>query len=102
MSGAPNAMEWTLRSIGRFRSGVTVQVPLEPIELPVQAFDKVPGLAGAGEVVVFAREDDDLRGNTIMLERAEPLFALFEGNAIVVVGMKNQCGSVYAARVLQR
>jgi len=69
-------MEWTLRSIGRFRSRVTVQVPLEPIELPVQAFDEVAGLTGAGEVVVFAREDDDLRGNAIMLERAEPLLAL--------------------------
>src|SRR5215472_14417154 len=101
-SRAPNAMEWTLRSIGRFRSGAAIQVALKPVELPLQAFNEVLRFAGAGEVVVFAREYDDLRGNAIMLERAEPLLALFEGNAIVVVGMKDQCGGVHAARVLQR
>ncbi len=72
------------------------------MELPVQAFDEVLGLTGAGEIVVFARKDDELRGNAIMLERSKPLFALFQGNAIVVVGVKNQRGSADVACVLQR
>ena len=48
------------RRVRRNRRSVAVQVPVEPVELPVQALDEVLRLARAGEVVVLAREEHDL------------------------------------------
>ena len=60
------------------------------------------GLAGACQVVVLTREDDELGGYAVVLQGAKPLLALFQRHAIVVIGMKNQSGSFDVARIFQR
>ena len=42
-------------------------------------------LAGASEIVVLAREKDNLSGDAEMFKRPEPLLTLFDRHAIVVV-----------------
>src|SRR3954464_4516987 len=71
--------------VGRRGRGVAVEVALEPVELPVEALDEVFGFARAREVVVLAREDYELGRRAVVLERAEPLLALFQRHAVVVV-----------------
>lgn len=46
---------------------VSVQESIEPVDLPVQAFDQVFGFARARQVVILAREDDQFRLNSEML-----------------------------------
>ena len=58
--------------------------------------------AGPRKVMVFSREENDLGHHAEMFERAEPLLALLEGNAIVVVGMQDQGGRFDVLRVLER
>src|ERR1700739_3325023 len=47
-------------------------------------------LSGPRKVVIFAGEDHEFRIHAIMPQRAEPLLALLDRNAVVVVGMQNQ------------
>src|SRR5271166_5036831 len=58
--------------------------------------------AGARQVVVFAGEDYELTRYAVVLERAEPLLALLDGDAVVVVGVEHQSRSLDLARVLER
>src|SRR6266853_3374530 len=60
------------------------------------------GFAGSSKVVVLAREDHQLRINAVMFERTEPLFALLERDAVIVVGMQNQRWRFHVPGVLQR
>src|SRR5438552_2585077 len=60
------------------------------------------GFAGARQVVIFAREDYEFRSHAIVFEGAEPLLALFDRNAIVVVGVQDQRWGFHVARVFQR
>src|SRR6478735_1109322 len=64
--------------VGRDGGCVAVQVSIEPVHLPVQAFDEVLRLAGARQVVVLAREEDDLARHAEMLQRTEPLLPLLD------------------------
>src|SRR5215210_4792629 len=71
--------------VGRDGRLLAVEVAVEPVELPVEALDEVFGFARACEVVVLAREDDELGRGAEVLERAEPLLALLQGHAKVVI-----------------
>ncbi len=55
-------VERSLRSrhVRRHRVLVPGKVFVEPVELPLHALDKVFWLAGARQVVIFAREENDL------------------------------------------
>ena len=81
---------------------VAVQVPVEPVDLPVDALDEVLRLAGAREVVVLAREEHDLARHAEVLQRAEPLLALLDRHAEVVVGVQDQRRRLDVLHVLQR
>jgi hypothetical protein len=48
------------------------------------------GFARSRQIVVLTRKKDNLRRHAIMLQRAELLLALFDRNAEVIVGMKNE------------
>src|SRR2546423_3616715 len=87
--------------VGRDSRLVAVEVAVEPVELPVEAFYQVLRLAGAREVVVLAREDDELGRHAEVLERAEPLLALLQRHAVVVVRVKYECRRLDVSRVLQ-
>src|ERR1700681_170304 len=70
--------------IRRHGARVSIQKSVEPVELPVQTFDQVLWLAGAGQVVVLARKENDLGGDAEMFERAKPLLSLLDRHPIVV------------------
>src|SRR5690348_11647452 len=95
-------MRLRLLRVRRLRSGVAVEIFAEPVELPVEAFHQVLGLAGARQIVIFTRKENEFRRNAIVLKRAEPLLALLDGNAIIVVGMKNESRRFDVARILER
>src|SRR5260221_4990069 len=59
-------------------------------------------LAGASQVVVLARKENDFGGHAEVFERAKPLLPLFDRHAIVVVRMQDQCRRLYIPCVLQR
>src|SRR5262245_20725778 len=80
---------------------IAVDEAREPVKLPVQAFDQMLGLARASQVVIFAREHHDLGGGAETLQRAEPLLALFDRHAEIVVGMQNQRRRFDVLRILQ-
>ena len=88
-----------LLRVRRFCVGIAIQIAVKPVELPVQALDEMLRLARSREIVVLARKEDQLRGHAIVLQRAEPLFALLDGHAEVVVGMKNKRWRAYIARI---
>jgi hypothetical protein len=88
-----------LLRVGRFCPSVAVQVAVKPIELPVQALDKVLGLARSCQIVVLPRKEHDLRGHSVMLQRPEPLLALLDGNAEIIVGMENERWRADVARI---
>src|SRR5690349_20750407 len=69
--------------------GVAVDESVEPIKLLVQAFDQMLGFPRSRQVVIFAREENQFGRHAEMFERAKPLFALFQRDAEVVVGMQN-------------
>ena len=58
-------------------------------------------LAGAGEVVVLARKENNLGVHAKMFERAIPLFTLLDRDPVIVVGMQNQRRGLHVLRVLQ-
>src|SRR5437867_810996 len=58
--------------------------------------------AGAREIVVLARKENNLGRYAEMFEGSIPLLALLNGHAIVVVRMQNQGRSLHVLRVLQR
>src|SRR5438105_15208174 len=64
---------------------VFVEKSIEPVKLPIQTLNQVPGFAGPGEVVIFAREENDFGGDAEVFERAKPLFALLDRHAIVII-----------------
>src|SRR5436305_5437240 len=84
-SSVLSTQSFFLFRVGRDGRLVAVEVALEPVELPVEALDQVLRLARAREVVVLAREDDEFGRDAEVLERAEPLLALLQGHAVVVV-----------------
>src|SRR5262245_18769182 len=90
------------RGVRRDCSAISIQVSIEPIDLPLDAFDKMNGFAGARQVVILSREEDDLAGNAEVLQRAEPLFTLFDRNAKILIRMEDQRGSLHIFDVLQR
>src|SRR5208282_3774815 len=45
-----------LLRVRRFRAGVAVQIAVKPIELPVQALDKMFGFTGPRQIVVLPRK----------------------------------------------
>src|ERR1700730_18175007 len=59
-------------------------------------------LAGPREVMILARENDELRIYAVMPERADPLFTLLDRNAIVVVRMQHQRRRLDVFGVLER
>src|SRR5262249_18893427 len=81
--------------------GIAVEVAIEPVHLPLETFDQMGGFAGPSEIVIFSREEDDFAWHTIMLERAEPLLALFDGDAEIHVGMHDQRRCLDVLRVFQ-
>src|SRR5436305_2048251 len=87
--------------VGRDGRRVAVEVAVEPVELPVETFYQVLRLACAREVVVLAGEDDKLGRHAEVLERAEPLLALFERHAVVVVRVQNEYRRLDVSRVLE-
>src|SRR3954470_18448198 len=91
-----------VRRIGWHRRRVPVQIAIEPVDLPLQALDEVPGLTGAGQVVVLPWKEHDLARHAEVLERAEPLLALLDRHAEVAVGMKNQGRRPNVFRVRER
>src|SRR5436305_8019763 len=101
-SSVLSTQSFFLFRVGRDGRLVAVEVAVEPVELPVETLYQVLRLARAREVVVLAREDDELGGHAEVLERAEPLLALFERHAVVVVRVQNEYRRLDAARVLQR
>src|SRR4051812_15409638 len=76
--------------VGRNRAGIAVQIALEPVDLPQDALDEMFRLAGARQVVVLPREEHDFARHTEMLQRPEPLLALFNRDTIVVVRMEHE------------
>src|SRR5205085_11011158 len=64
---------------------VAVQESLEPVALPLQTFDHVFRLARARQVVILPREDHKLRRHSEMLQCAEPLLALLQRDAVIVL-----------------
>jgi hypothetical protein len=59
-------------------------------------------LAGARHVVVLAREEDNLARHAEVLQRAEPLLPLLDGDAKVVVLVQDQRRRPDVPGVLQR
>src|SRR5258707_12836203 len=59
-------------------------------------------LAGASQVVVLARKENDLCSHAEMFEGPKPLLALFDRHPIVVIRMQNQGGRLHILRELQR
>src|SRR5437870_6376724 len=59
-------------------------------------------LAGASQVVVLAREEDDLGRYAEMLQSAEPLLALLYRYAIIIVRMQDQRRRLDVLRPLER
>src|SRR5262252_1542984 len=49
-----------LLGIGRHCCGISVQKSVEPIQLPVQTFDKVLRLSGPRQIVILTRKENDL------------------------------------------
>src|SRR5262249_39609472 len=60
-----------LLRVRRLGAHVSIQEPVEPIELPVQTLHQMFRLAGACQVMILARENHQLRRNAVMLERPE-------------------------------
>lgn len=89
-------------SVRSYRSGVAIDEPIEPIELPVQTLDQMLRLDGASEVVILSRKENYLGRHAEMLERAKPLLALLDRHAKVVVRMQNQSRRLHVLRVLER
>ena len=75
-----NTLTSSLR-IGRHRGGIPIQESIEPVELPVQTLDQMFGLAGAGQVMVFSRKENNLGRDAEMFQGAEPLLALYQASA---------------------
>ena len=46
--------------VWRFRLEISIQIAIEPVELPVEALDQVLGLSGARQIVVLPWEDHQL------------------------------------------
>src|SRR5262249_48207541 len=87
---------------GRNGPVVSIQKTIEPIKLPVQAFDQMSGLARSGQIMVFAGKHHDFCGRPKMFERSEPLLSLFERNTEIIVRMQNQSRRFDVFRVFQR
>src|SRR5215813_9572955 len=66
------------RHVGSHGCGIAVEIAIEPVHLPLETFDQMGGFAGPSEIVIFSREKDNFAWHAIMLERAEPLLALFD------------------------
>src|ERR1051325_963372 len=81
---------------------IAVQILLEPVALPLQTFDQVPGLAGSRQVVVLAREDDQFTRNAEVLESAEPLLSLLERHAVVVLRVQDERRRPHVFDILER
>src|SRR6267154_5081516 len=96
-----NTLTSSLR-IGRRGGGIPIQESIEPVELPVQTLDQMFGLAGASKVMVFSRKENNLGRDAEMFQGAEPLLALFDRHAIVIVRMQDQRRRLHVLRVLQR
>src|SRR5437764_9572267 len=89
-------------SVRRFCVRVSIQKTIEPIALPIEAFHQVLGLTVARQIVVLAWKNDQLRVYSVVPQRAEPLFALLQRNAIVIVRMQDQSRSLHVLGVFQR
>ena len=71
--------------IRRYRIAVSFDESVEPVKLPIQTLDQMFRFAGAREVMILARKENDLRRDTEMFQRAIPLLALFDRHPEVVV-----------------
>src|ERR1044071_666692 len=78
-----------LTRIRRHGCGVAVNETIEPVDLPIQTFNQVFRLARACEVMIFAREEHQLRRHAVMLQRAKPLLALLKRHAKIIVDRKS-------------
>src|SRR2546423_298831 len=70
-SSVLSTQSFFLFRVGRDGRLVAVEVAVEPVELPVETFYQVLRLARAREVVILAREDDELGGHAEVLARAD-------------------------------
>src|SRR5262249_3812568 len=89
------------RHVGSDGCGIAVEIAIEPVHLPLETFDQMGGFAGPSEIVIFSREKDNFAWHAIMLERAEPLLALFDGDAEIHVGMHDERGCLDVLYVFQ-
>ena len=62
----------------------------------------MPRLACACQIMIFAREHHNFTGHTKVPERPKPLFALFQGDAEVIIRVKNQGWRFDIFRILER
>src|SRR5471030_256154 len=81
---------------------IPIQKPVEPIALPIQAFHQMLRLPRSRQVVILARKNHHLSIHAVVLQRAEPLLALLQRHAIIVVRMQNQRRRLDVLGVLQR
>ena len=92
----------TLNRRVRSSRRVAVQITIEPVRLPLYAFDEVYGFPRAREVVVLAWEEDYLTRHAKVLKSPEPLFALLNGDAEIQVGVENERWSFHVLDIFQR
>src|SRR5580692_5845802 len=60
------------------------------------------GLAASSEIVILAREEYDLRVDTVMFQGAKPLLTLLDRHTEIVVGVQNQRRGFHVLSELQR
>src|SRR5215831_19192003 len=89
-------------TVRRDGSRVTIQIAIEPVELPVQALDEMLRLTRPRQVVILPREEHDLRRLPEVLERTEPLLALLDRHPIIVVRVQDEDRRRHVLHVLER
>src|ERR1700683_139502 len=99
--GSTFPFPWLLR-VGWFRIRVAVKILLEPIDLPIQAFHQVLGLASSRQVVVLARKENNLGRHAVVLQRAKPLFVLLDRHAKIIVRAQNQRRRLHIPHIFER
>ena len=88
--------------IGRDRRSIAVQKSIKPIELPIHTLDDMFWLAGARQIMIFARKHHNLGGYAEMPESTEPLLTLLQRDSKVIIRMQDQGGRLHVLSVLQR
>ena len=88
-------------SLGSDRS-ILLQVPIKPVELPVQALDQVLRFPCPCQVVVLAREDHQFGRHPEMFQRPEPLLALLDRHPLIVFRVEHERRRLHVRGVADR